>query len=240
MTPPSSSRPSGKRASGNPATQAEINQTVKQQREQKKQEKLAEYQRQLAKRRRSKVVWWAVGSTAAVAVIAAIVASIVFAPAPPPTYGALDSTGAEIEGVETFELATDHVDGTVDYEQTPPAGGPHNAVWLNCGVYTEPQANENAVHSMEHGAVWVTYDPAQVSADDIETLEGYLPSSYAILSPYEGMDTPIAVSAWNAQLKVDSADDERITEFFEEYWRSQNAPEPNATCSGAIDGPGRQ
>jgi hypothetical protein len=53
------------------------------------------------------------------------------------------------------------------------------------------------------------------------------------------MDTPIAVSAWNAQLKVDSADDERIRDFFTEYWRSQNVPEPNAICSGAIDGPGK-
>lgn len=238
MTP--SSSPSGKRTSGNPATQAQINLTVKQQREQKKQEKLAEYQRQLAKRRRGKIVWWAVGSTAAVAVIAAIVASIVFAPAPPPTYGALDSTGVEIEGVETFENSNDHVDGAVEYEQSPPAGGPHNAVWLNCGIYTEPQPNENAVHSMEHGAVWVTYDPAEVSGEELDTLRSQLPSSYVILSPYEGMDTPIALSAWNAQLKLDSASDDRIPTFFEEYWRSQNVPEPNAVCSGALDGPGMQ
>src|SRR3546814_7017001 len=70
MTP--SSRPSDRRASGNPATQANINQTVKQQREQKRQEKLAEYQRQLAKRRRGKIVWWVVGSTAAVAIVALV------------------------------------------------------------------------------------------------------------------------------------------------------------------------
>jgi hypothetical protein len=237
---PSSSSSSGKRTSGNPATQAEIALTVKQQREQKKQEKLAEYQRQLAKRRRGKIVWWAVGSAAAVAVIAAIVASIVFAPAPPPSFTALDSTGVEIEGVETFDNGNDHVEGTVQYEQTPPAGGPHNAVWLNCGIYTEPQTNENAVHSLEHGAVWVTYDPEVVSGEELDTLRAQLPSSYVILSPYEGMDTPIALSAWNAQLKLDSASDERIPTFFEEYWRSQNVPEPNAICSGALDGPGKQ
>ncbi len=79
-TPP---RTGDQRASGNPATQSQINLTVKQQRDQKRQEKLAEYQRQLAKRRRSKVVWWVVGITAAVVVIALIVASVVFAPAPP-------------------------------------------------------------------------------------------------------------------------------------------------------------
>ena len=62
-TPP---RPADKKTSGNPATQAQIAQTVKQQREQKRQEKLAEYQKQVARRKRGKLVWWVVGSTAAV------------------------------------------------------------------------------------------------------------------------------------------------------------------------------
>jgi hypothetical protein len=238
MTPNPPS-PSSPRQSGNPATQANINLTVKQQREQKRQEKLAEYQRQLAKRRRSKLVWWIVGGTAGVAVVALIVASIVFAPAAPQQYSA-GSDGVEIEGVEEFSHTTTHVEGTVDYEQTPPAGGPHAAIWLNCAVYSEPVPNENAVHSMEHGALWVTYNPDDIAGSDLDTLKGHLPSSYVILSPYPDLDTPIAVSGWNHQLKVDSADDERIGEFFEEYWRSQNVPEPNASCSGALDAPGKQ
>ncbi|MET0297254.1 MAG: DUF3105 domain-containing protein [Microbacterium sp.] len=235
-TPPS---PEDKRVSGNPATQSQINLTVKQQREQKRQEKLAEYQKQLAKRKRGKIVWWSAGSAAAVLVVGAIVASIVFAPAPPASYTA-GGSGATIEGVEEFTNETTHVEGVVDYEQSPPAGGPHNSVWLNCGIYDEPQQNENAVHALEHGAVWVTYDAAQVTGDDLALLKSKLPSSYVILSPYEGLDTPIALSNWNHQLKVDSADDPRIPEFFEEYWRSDDVPEPGALCTGAIDGPGKQ
>lgn len=231
---PTSQRPDQKRASGNPATQAQINVSVKQQREQKRQEKLAEYQRQLEKRRRSKLVWWVVGITAAVVVIGLIVASIVFAPAPPKEYDP-GSEGADIEGVQTYENVADHVDGTVDYDQTPPAGGPHNAVWLNCGVYDVPVPNENAVHSMEHGAVWITYDADQVAGEDLATLKALLPSSYVILSPYDGLDSPVVVSAWNHQLKVDAVDDERIAQFIEEYWRSQGAPEPTAPCTGGLD-----
>ena len=236
MTP----TPEGKRKSGNPATQAQIDLSVKQQREQKRQEKLAEYQRQVAKRRRSKTVWWIVGSAAAVVVVAAIAASIVFAPKPPPSYARGDSDGSAIEGVQTYKNTSNHVEGTVDYPQTPPTGGDHNVMWLNCGVYTQPVPNENAVHSLEHGAVWITYDPAQVSDDDIAALEAELPSTYSVLSPYEGLDTPIAVTAWNAQLKVDSPDDERIEEFIRAYWRSTNAPEPNAACTGAYDAPGKK
>ena len=228
--------------SGNPATQAKIDLTVKQQREAQKQAKLAEYQKQLAKRRRSRLVWWTVGGAAAVAIVAVVAASFAFAPKPIPaaTYGAGDSTGQKIEGVETFDNEATHVEGAVDYPQTPPAGGPHNPYWLNCGIYDQPQQNENATHSLEHGAVWVTYDAAKVSGDELAELKTKLPSSYVILSPYEGLPTPIVLSAWNAQLQLESADDERIPEFFEEYWRSQNAPEPTAACTGAIDGPGKK
>jgi len=231
--------PTDRRTSGNPVKQAEINLTVKQQREQRRQEKLAEYQKQLAKRRRSKLVWWAVGITGAILVVAVIVASFVFAPAPAVQYEA-GGEGTEIEGVETFTNETLHVEEPVDYPQSPPAGGAHNPAWLNCGIYSEPQQNENAVHSLEHGAVWVTYDAAQVSGEELDALKAEIPSSYAVLSPYEGLDSPIVLSAWNAQLKLDSADDERIPQFFEEYWRNQNVPEPTATCSGAIDGPGKE
>ncbi|MET0860951.1 MAG: DUF3105 domain-containing protein [Microbacterium sp.] len=236
-TPP---RPTEKKSSGNPATQAQIAQTVKQQREQKRQEKLAEYQRQLAKRRRGKLVWWTVGSVVAVGIIVAIVASIIFAPAPPPTLDPGNGDGSSIEGIETFENTANHVEGPVDYAQTPPVGGDHNAVWLNCGIYDQPVPNENAVHALEHGAVWITYDAATVSGGELDTLKGQLPSSYIVLSPYEGLDSPIVMSAWNAQLKLDSADDPRVSEFLTAYWRSQNAPEPNASCSGALDAPGKQ
>ena len=233
MTPTSS----GKRQSGNPATQAAIDLTVKQQREQQKQQKLAEYERGLARRRRSRLTWWIVGSTAALVVIGLVAASIIFAPKPA-TYDA-GGTGAEIEGVETFTNETKHVEGTVDYPQNPPAGGPHNQYWLNCGIYDQPQQNENAVHSLEHGAVWVTYDQAQMSGAELDELKSHLPSTYVILSPYEGLPSPIVLSAWNAQLQLERASDTRIPEFFEEYWRNQNVPEAGAACTGAIDGPGK-
>lgn len=236
-TPP---RPAEKKTSGNPATQAEINRTVKQQREQKRQEKLAEYQKQLAKRRRGKLVWWTVGSVVAVGVVAAIVASIVFAPTPAPTLQPGDGDGSSIQGLETFENTANHVEGAVEYDQSPPTGGDHNAIWLNCGIYDQPVPNENAVHSLEHGAVWITYDPARVSDAELDTLKAQLPSSYIALSPYDGLDSPIVMSAWDAQLALDSAEDARVSEFLTAFWRSQNSPEPNAACSGALNAPGKQ
>lgn len=147
-------------------------------------------------------------------------------------------TGEFIEGVQTFQNPTGHGDGVITYPQTPPVGGVHNPTWLNCGIYSDPVPNVYAVHSLEHGAVWVTYDP-QLSADQLATLREHLPSSYVILSPYIGLPAPIVLSGWNVQLRLESADDPRLPRFFEEYWRSQNVPEPGALCTGGTNGPGR-
>jgi hypothetical protein len=147
-------------------------------------------------------------------------------------------TGELVEGVQFFQNPTGHTTGPVTYPQTPPAGGAHHPTWLNCGIYGEPVPNVYAVHSLEHGAVWVTYDP-ELSADALAALREHLPSSYVILSPYVGLPAPIVLSAWNVQLRVDSPDDPRLPRFFEEYWRNQNVPEPGALCTGGSDGPGR-
>jgi hypothetical protein len=140
-----------------------------------------------------------------------------------------------IDGVQTYSDVTfDHVDGPVEYEQSPPVGGNHNPVWTNCGVYTEPLPNENSVHSLEHGAVWITYNPdiGQAEIDKLTELVGT--RSYVLLSPYPDLDSPIAASAWGLQLKVDSADDARLGTFLDKYIQGEQTREPGAACSGGI------
>ncbi|MGE0446575.1 MAG: DUF3105 domain-containing protein [Vicinamibacterales bacterium] len=148
------------------------------------------------------------------------------------------SSGAVIEGVQSFLNQPGHTTDPVLYPQSPPAGGEHHPTWLNCGVYSQAVPNVYGVHALEHGAVWVTYD-SSVTPDQLTQLREHLPSTYVVLSPYAGLPSPIVLSAWNKQLRVQSPDDPRIPEFFEEYWRSQNVPEPGALCTGGIDGPGR-
>lgn len=210
--------------------------SVKQQRAAQRTKKLEDYHRQEMRGARNRRIGLIAGAVVAVAVIALVVTSVVLTPKKA-TYSA-GGDGATIEGVQTFENAPLHVETPVSYPQTPPAGGEHNPAWLNCGVYTEPVPNENAVHSLEHGAIWVTYDPS-LSADELDTLRSQLPSSYVILSPFDGLPSPIMLSGWNVQLQLDSASDKRIPAFFEEYWQSSAAPEPGAPCTGAIDAPGK-
>ena len=144
--------------------------------------------------------------------------------------------GQDIEGVETFEnVAANHVDTAVEYEQTPPVGGDHSPVWTNCGIYTEPLPNENTVHSMEHGAVWITYQ-ADLPQDEIDALTELVGDrTYVVLSPYEGLESPVVASAWGLQLSLDSVDDERLAAFLAKYVQGEQTPEPGATCSGGID-----
>lgn len=230
MTPRSDS-PGTK--SGNPARQL----TIKEQRAEQRAAKVESFKKEQARKARNKRIGIITAIVAGVAVLALVVTAVVLTVPKNASYTA-GGSGAEIEGVETFENTNNHVEGTVTYEQTPPTGGDHNAAWLNCGIYTEVQANENAVHSLEHGAIWVTYDPS-ISDEELSTLKSKLPSTYVILSPFEDLPSPIVLSGWDVQLQVDEASDERIGEFFEEYWRSADAPEPNAACTGAIDGPGK-
>ncbi len=212
--------------------------TVKEQRTAQRAKKLEEYHRQQKRSARNRRIGIIAGIVVAVAVLALVITSVVLTPQKQSATYTPGGDGATVEGVETFDNITSHVETPVTYEQNPPAGGEHASAWLNCGVYSEPVPNENAVHSLEHGAIWVTYDPS-LSASELEKLRSTLPSSYVVLSPYEDLPSPIVLSGWNAQLQVDSADDKGIPAFFEEYWRSDNVPEPGSACTGAIDAPGK-
>lgn len=182
---------------------------------------------------------WLIGSIAGVLVLGLIGVSVAVIWDAGRDQAALNAAAAQdIDGVETIEgLTFNHVTTTVDYAQTPPAGGDHNAAWLNCGVYTEPVPNENAVHSLEHGAVWITYSP-DLPADQVTALEAMAEGqSYVLVSPFEGMDSPITISAWGYQLGVDSADDPRLATFVQKYLLNPELSEVGAPCSNGVGVP---
>jgi Protein of unknown function (DUF3105) len=141
-----------------------------------------------------------------------------------------------IEGVTVVadeeELGRNHVAGSVDYEQLPPPGGDHNGVPQTCDVYTEAIAPEHAVHSLEHGAVWVTYGES-AAADDVEALEDEVSGNpYRLMSPLPEQESPIVLTAWGRTLEVDSADDERVDQFLRGYTNGEQTPERGAACLG--------
>ncbi|WP_137121314.1 DUF3105 domain-containing protein [Segeticoccus rhizosphaerae] len=189
-------------------------------------ERLAQVRRAQARQeRRRKIAIWGGTATALVLIAAVVAFSIIREQANQPTLAA----------VQTYQEQRGHVTTPVDYAQTPPAGGEHAPVWLNCGVYDQPVPNENAVHALEHGAVWITYRP-DLPQTQIQTLRKTIPDTYAVLSPYPGLDSPVVASAWGKQLKLTGADDPRLPAFIRAYRQGPQTPEPGAACTGGTNG----
>ena len=144
------------------------------------------------------------------------------------------STSGAPDDVKTYDVgpAGDHTSSDVDYEQNPPVGGPHDSVWQNCGYYGKPVRDENAVHSLEHGAVWITYSP-DLSNDQVQELQNIAQSqSYILVSPYPDLDSPVMASAWGKQVALDGADDPNLEGFIKAYRIGPQTPEPGAVCTG--------
>jgi hypothetical protein len=144
----------------------------------------------------------------------------------------------QLAAVKTYDYAGgDHTSDPVTYAETPPVGGPHHPQWEDCGVYTQPIANENAVHSLEHGTVWITYRPG-LPASGVQALQTALTtvtSKKTILSPYPGLPAPVVVSVWNAQLSLTGPSDSRLPVFLGFYGDGHTAPEgANASCAGGV------
>ncbi|MDQ2757114.1 MAG: DUF3105 domain-containing protein [Actinomycetota bacterium] len=175
-------------------------------------------------RRRSRLTYLAV------AAVVVVVAGVV-------TFAVLRERANQpsLAGVKTYTVERGHTASAVSYAQTPPVGGEHDPVWLNCGVYASPVRNENAVHAMEHGAVWVTYRP-DLPAADVATLKADLPDTYIVLSPYPGLPAPVVASAWGKQLALTGTDDPRLAAFVKAYRQGPQTPEPGAACTGGTDG----
>ena len=115
----------------------------------------------------------------------------------------------------------------------PPWGGDHNPLPQSCQVYTQPIANEHAVHSLEHGAVWVTYNPDTVKSGDIDKLKSMVDGQpFDLMSPYPGLKSPIALTAWGEQVFVNSASDSRVAKFINLFAHGPQDLEANTPCQG--------
>ena len=182
-------------------------------------------EQQAKDRRRLIAIWGAAAVTIAI-IVGAVTFAVIHSNANKPNLSA----------VKSFKYdAGAHTTDPVAYKESPPVGGEHNPVWLNCGVYDTPVPKENAVHSMEHGAVWITYKP-DLPAADIAKLKEITPDTYAVLSPFEGLTSPVVISAWGKQLALTGVNDNRLEAFIKEYRQGPQTPEPNALCTGGTDG----
>ena len=185
-----------------------------------------EMQRQQKRAGRNAGVW-TIGIISVVGLLA--VALVIWLPSRPV---------AVLDGVQVYNnLPRDHSEAPQTYNPIPPVGGVHSATWLNCGIYDQPVKNENAVHSLEHGAVWITYQP-NLPQDAVDYLRSLVRGhDHVLLSPYPGLSKPVVASAWGLQLPLDDAKDARLAVFISRYESGPQTPEPSAACNGGTGTP---
>jgi len=165
---------------------------------------------------------------------------------------AYDTTGHGGTSVSSTDdghgLPFNHVTGSVSYSVTPPVGGDHNGTWMNCGIYNSPVTTERAVHDLEHGAIWITYEPS-LSKSAVGQLEGFVKKQKLVtphvagasaerfmdLTPWKdsSIGSPIVLSSWGFQLKVSSPTDPRLQQFVDAFRvNAKYTPEYGSACSG--------
>ena len=166
-----------------------------------------------------------------VAVLMAFVAAV---------YSREDASGplAEVKDIDVGPTGLHDV-RNIDYAQTPPAGGPHNPIWQNCGFYDEPVRDENAVDSLEHGGVWITYQP-DLPQKQIGKLSDLAQSNrFVLISSYPDLPAPVVASAWGKQLRLQSAENPDLKRFVRFYSQGpQVRVEPgHSSCRGGKGNP---
>lgn len=146
---------------------------------------------------------------------------------------------ATIEGVVIFSRQTrghdDHVESP--NSELPAVGGIHHSQFQNCGIYRSPIESEKAIHSLEHGAIWITYAPDLPAAEIAYLQEKIRGQDYFLLSPYSGQRSPIVLTAWGVQLEISSVDDDRLDQFLARYLLGPKTPERGASCKGGFGKP---
>ena len=139
------------------------------------------------------------------------------------------TTAPPPEGVETFSVDVGHTEAPVTYPQTPPVGGIHHPGWQRCDFYDTPVPSEMAVHSLEHGVIWITYRP-DLPQDQKDALAQLARTRGGILVSRwdQGLPAPVVASSWGRQIKLESATDPRLRQFILAF--SGQAPEPLGSC----------
>ena len=184
---------------------------------------------------------WGLVATAAVVVIFAA-AIIVYAVTRNKSSSSTDSWSrpelADAKAISGLTYKTEphhnHVQGVLKYDTSPPTGGDHSQYWADCTgtVYPKAIANENAVHMLEHGAVWITYKPG-LAKSEVDALAKLVNGQDRMaMSPYPDLKTNISLQSWGYQLFVDKASDPRVQQFIDALkFNPKTTPEPAASCS---------
>ena len=120
------------------------------------------------------------------------------------------------------------------YNSNPPTSGWHYENPAEKGIYKKELPDEQFIHDLEHGYIWISYRP-DASSEIIKQLENFYGfGKKIVVAPRKENDKLIAIIAWNWLDKFDPASGDslndaelkRIGDFIDAY--INQGPEPNA------------
>lgn len=121
---------------------------------------------------------------------------------------------------------TDHVESgtSVEYDTMPPTSGPHYSSATDAGFYEETPPLGNLVHSLEHGAVVIYYDPEALSSsaeEDLTELASTYTDTWAsvIVAPHpeSSPEAPYVLTAWRHLLRLEEYREDVVRAFLAEF-----------------------
>lgn len=150
-----------------------------------------------------------------------IVAGLVYLSTRPPA----PRPGEEfpILGQEHIEVGATHI----AYNSNPPTSGPHYVQPAEWGVYDKELPDEQVIHNLEHGGIWISYkDIDGDTKSKLEALGKKYPRS-VVVTPRSSNDKPITLASWGRLEKLEVFDESIIKTYIK---RNMNkSPEPLAS-----------
>ncbi len=119
-----------------------------------------------------------------------------------------------IQGTQHIQEGESHP----PYNSNPPTSGWHYQRDASWGVHEAEIPDEQAVHNLEHGGIWISYQPTldQASADKLREIARRYRSK-VILTPRARDDSKIALAAWGKLDALESLDEGRIVTFIKSF-----------------------
>lgn len=166
------------------------------------------------KRKMKKILFWVIGILIVIGIIYLLVISVKNQrPRPGEAFSS--------QGQEHIAVGADHE----EYNSNLPTSGPHYAQPAKWGVYQTELQDEQIVHNLEHGGIWIAYkdidDVAKISLEEI-TKSGLK----IIMTPRTKNDAPITLASWGRVQKFENFDKQAILEFIKA--NTNKSPEPFA------------
>ena len=157
------------------------------------------------------------------------VAGLGFPVEAPDDGGAAHLSPAEVDAILQGETAPP------EYSSVPATSGIHAPVSAPCGIYREEIPEMFVVHTLEHGAVVVYYQPGHVDEATLAEIEGVARTmaTHIVVAPFASMPTPVALVAWGHLAARPSLEVEEVRSFWGEY--AQRGPESGVSCPVEVD-----